>query len=264
MNIHTHIKKGDIIMKHANNDIANKIKTAIKKAGISQPKLAEKMGVTYPAVNQWTNGTRRPSPITLLKIAEGLNINISELIGLSKNDTTVITTCEKMLAKTKTKLMTAKQNGMPDSHIKLLENELAIRTEQLCTNIKLILCIDPNIYDNSQDDDYTKSTAKTASSHEKEAPRTIQDRLSQTLTDIDKIKAELSELQSCIETANYEMAANKSISQADIKTMRKHSGLTQKELADKIGISLMSMRRYENNERIMPDKILQHVTDILS
>ncbi len=34
-----------------------------------------------------------------------------------------------------------------------------------------------------------------------------------------------------------------------IKICRKNAGITQKELADMAGISLMSIRRYENNER---------------
>ena len=44
-----------------------------------------------------------------------------------------------------------------------------------------------------------------------------------------------------------------------IKINRKKAGLTQEQLAQKIGMSLMSVRRYEKNERIIPDAVLQKI-----
>ena len=48
-----------------------------------------------------------------------------------------------------------------------------------------------------------------------------------------------------------------------IKTNRKRAGLTQEQLAKKIGVSLMTVRRYEKNERIIPDTVLQKIADAL-
>ena len=38
-----------------------------------------------------------------------------------------------------------------------------------------------------------------------------------------------------------------------IKKYRKQAGLTQEQLAKKIGVSLMSVRRYESNERVVTE-----------
>lgn len=48
-----------------------------------------------------------------------------------------------------------------------------------------------------------------------------------------------------------------------IKINRKKAGLTQEQLAKKIGLSLMTIRRYEKNERIVPNAVLQKVADAL-
>lgn len=48
-----------------------------------------------------------------------------------------------------------------------------------------------------------------------------------------------------------------------IRDVRKRKGFTQTTLAEKVGISLMSIRRYENGERIIPEKILHRINDEL-
>ena len=40
-----------------------------------------------------------------------------------------------------------------------------------------------------------------------------------------------------------------------IRDVRKRTGLTQEELAKQVGISTMTIRRYESNERICPRPI---------
>lgn len=48
-----------------------------------------------------------------------------------------------------------------------------------------------------------------------------------------------------------------------MKTLRKMRGLTQEDLAKKVGISTMSIRRYENGERIMPLRIARGIAKAL-
>jgi len=54
-------------------------KTLLYTKGITQTVLAEKMKITRSAVNLWANGTSRPTPTYLVKVAEILNITTEEL-----------------------------------------------------------------------------------------------------------------------------------------------------------------------------------------
>lgn len=49
-----------------------------------------------------------------------------------------------------------------------------------------------------------------------------------------------------------------------IKLNRKRAGLTQNQLADLVGISMMSIRRYENDNRIVTIGILQKIANALN
>lgn len=48
-----------------------------------------------------------------------------------------------------------------------------------------------------------------------------------------------------------------------IRYIRKRKGLTQAQLADKVNISVMSIRRYESDNRIVPDPILKNIAAAL-
>jgi len=48
-----------------------------------------------------------------------------------------------------------------------------------------------------------------------------------------------------------------------IRKCRKIKGLTQEELARKSGLSTMSIRRYENGERLINEKIFSRIADVL-
>lgn len=56
-----------------------RIKNVCEEKGISQQKLAENMGVTYAAVNQWINGKRIPKGKTAFKIAKAMGVNVTSL-----------------------------------------------------------------------------------------------------------------------------------------------------------------------------------------
>lgn len=55
------------------NIIGDKIRQAIKEAGLTQQKLADKLGITNPVVNVWVTGKRQPTIDSLKKIAAATN-----------------------------------------------------------------------------------------------------------------------------------------------------------------------------------------------
>ena len=52
------------------NILGAKIKKAMKEAGLTQQKLADKLGITNPVVNAWINGKRNPTVNTIKRIAK--------------------------------------------------------------------------------------------------------------------------------------------------------------------------------------------------
>ena len=50
----------------------------------------------------------------------------------------------------------------------------------------------------------------------------------------------------------------------NIRRYRKLRGLTQEELAKKIGVSTMSIRRYESGDRLLPEKVLSAIATALN
>lgn len=52
------------------NKIGEKIRQAIKEAGLTQQKLADKLGTTNPVVNVWVTGKRNPTTASIQKIAK--------------------------------------------------------------------------------------------------------------------------------------------------------------------------------------------------
>jgi putative transcriptional regulator len=58
----------------------NRIKEVLKDKGISQTWLAEKIGKSYPTINEYARNKRQPSLEDLYKIAEILNIEVKELL----------------------------------------------------------------------------------------------------------------------------------------------------------------------------------------
>ena len=55
------------------NAIGEKIRQALKEAGLTQQKLADKLGITNPVVNVWVTGKRKPSIDSLKRIAAATN-----------------------------------------------------------------------------------------------------------------------------------------------------------------------------------------------
>lgn len=74
---------------NAHDEIPVLIKALRHRTGLTQEKLASRLGVTFPTVNRWEQGRTRPSPLAVQKIKELLGslgssgIDISERIDSS-------------------------------------------------------------------------------------------------------------------------------------------------------------------------------------
>ena len=62
------------------NSIGEKIRKAIKEAGLTQQNLADKLGITNPVVNVWIQGRRTPNIENLKKIAAATGKSYSYFI----------------------------------------------------------------------------------------------------------------------------------------------------------------------------------------
>lgn len=72
-----------------NNLMTSKIRQAIKEAGLTQQKLADKLGVTNPVVNVWVTGKRNPTIQTIKRIAKATGKPYSFFIGDEQHNNTV-------------------------------------------------------------------------------------------------------------------------------------------------------------------------------
>ena len=52
------------------SEISLLIRLLRRKTGLTQEKLAAKLGVTFPTVNRWEHGRTKPSPLAILRIKE--------------------------------------------------------------------------------------------------------------------------------------------------------------------------------------------------
>lgn len=64
----------------------NKLFELRKKAGLSQSKVADKLGVTNKSVSKWENGAAKPSTNTLRKLSDLFGISIEELLSLKEGE----------------------------------------------------------------------------------------------------------------------------------------------------------------------------------
>lgn len=70
--------------------MGNRIRSARKRAGLTQAEVAEKIGISWQGIAQWETGKRNPKIDTLKKIAQALSIPVEELTGgLTIDNTTM-------------------------------------------------------------------------------------------------------------------------------------------------------------------------------
>ncbi len=53
-----------------NTDSADLILQLRQTLGLTQEKLAQKLGVSFPTINRWENGRSKPSPLALKQIED--------------------------------------------------------------------------------------------------------------------------------------------------------------------------------------------------
>lgn len=66
--------------------LEEQIKHYRKQAGLSQEKMAEKIGVSRQAITKWENGTGTPDISNLMAMADFFQISVDELLSNEKND----------------------------------------------------------------------------------------------------------------------------------------------------------------------------------
>lgn len=59
--------------------IGERIQVARKSAGLTQKELGEKLGLSYQSIAQWENDIRKPKIANIIKIANVLDVPISDL-----------------------------------------------------------------------------------------------------------------------------------------------------------------------------------------
>ena len=75
--------------------LGQRIKEFREKSGISQQKLAERLGVLRPTISQIENGERRISADELIKLSEIFNLSIDNLLDLEKQPEVILLESKK-------------------------------------------------------------------------------------------------------------------------------------------------------------------------
>lgn len=71
-------------------ELAEKLKSMRKKAGLTQKEVADKLGITYQSYGQYERGLRKPKYETVEKFAKALNFDISELLTPAEESKMII------------------------------------------------------------------------------------------------------------------------------------------------------------------------------
>lgn len=79
--------------------IGEQIKNYRKTVGLTQEQVANYLGVSTPAVNKWEKGLSVPDADMLSKLADVLEINVSELLGSEIKEETNKNEVSEQLAK---------------------------------------------------------------------------------------------------------------------------------------------------------------------
>ena len=80
--------------------LEEKIKHYRKQAGLSQEKMAEKIGVSRQAITKWENGTGTPDIANLMAIADLFQISVDELLSNEKSEKSSLITSMKVVLNT--------------------------------------------------------------------------------------------------------------------------------------------------------------------
>jgi DNA-binding XRE family transcriptional regulator len=75
--VFTDVERQGITMPSEKGFFASRLTELRKRAGLSQPQLAEKSGVPVSTIRQFEQGRREPTYGTLTKLASGLGLSLS-------------------------------------------------------------------------------------------------------------------------------------------------------------------------------------------
>lgn len=71
-------------------ELAEKIKLARERKGLSQIQLAKRIEISPPMISSYESGAKAPSTETLIKISDVLGVSLDYLAGLDKKETVII------------------------------------------------------------------------------------------------------------------------------------------------------------------------------
>ena len=66
--------------------LAERISEMLRKQGIQQKELAERIGITEAAMSRYINGTREPKPDVIANMATALHTTSDYLLGIKNDD----------------------------------------------------------------------------------------------------------------------------------------------------------------------------------
>lgn len=69
---------------------ATRLKELRGKSGLSQPQLAQEIGVTKQTISLWERGPRRPDFQTMENLADYFNVKLGYLLGEIDDDTPAV------------------------------------------------------------------------------------------------------------------------------------------------------------------------------
>lgn len=72
-------------VKEDENILGTRIKLQMKRMGLTNNMLADKLGVDKSTISNWTSGYRNPKLETLMKLADTLNTSMDYLNGVTKD-----------------------------------------------------------------------------------------------------------------------------------------------------------------------------------
>lgn len=67
-------------------ELGNRISILLKKQGLQQKELAERVGITEGVMSRYISGTREPKPETLACIATALHTTSDYLLGIENDE----------------------------------------------------------------------------------------------------------------------------------------------------------------------------------
>lgn len=118
---------------------ADRIRTLRLEANMTQPQLAEKIGVTKNAISNWEAGTTRPDVDTLPLLCDALQVTADELLGHS---TPSVSAAEQALLRKFRRLCGYDQKAITDL-MEVLSRNRALERRDYCRNTFIPLNIAP-------------------------------------------------------------------------------------------------------------------------